>query len=41
MLKILKALKEMIYYAGTPIVDDEETHKVKRLGSRVKRNEVA
>lgn len=39
-IKILKTLKEMLYYAGGPIVEDNNTSKVKGLGTRAKRNQV-
>ncbi len=39
-IRILKVLKEMLYYAGGPIIEDDNTNKVKGIGTRAKRNQV-
>lgn len=39
-IKILKALKEVLYYAGGPIIEEENNNKEKGLGTRAKRNQV-
>ena len=39
-IKLLNVLKEILYYAGEPIVEDKKVDKVKCLGTRVKRKQV-
>ena len=39
-IKVLKVLKEMLYYAGGPIIEEESKNKVKCLGTRARRKQV-